>query len=323
MTPPVESHFDSPECSHGTGYGDYIEPTELNTEENTETEFFSTLNGHLNNNIPVLLSNEENFEHDSFDNCENTSSTEENCSLSEEERSRMRNHSKATEELSRHIQCMSQYERFKPHTALFANSSLTLLNSMCFSDQESTALDNVLSNFHMARIQVPPDGNCLFQSVSHAVSTILSDKSVSSDVLQHLEGLGLTDCKDVSGMCSKLRELVVCEWLSNSDMYRAFLTNEQPLDTEAYAFFTDGHFASELGNSMPLAMANVLKLPIVVISKMENIPVIPVTPRETLQCIPLYIAFDHSGPGHYDAVEVLQPTATAHSDSKETSAEES
>ena len=101
VTPPVESYFESPECSDGTGYGDYIEPTEFNTVENTETETFSTLHGHPNSDIPVLLSDEENLEHDSFDNCENASSTEENCNLSEEERSRMRNHSKATKELFR------------------------------------------------------------------------------------------------------------------------------------------------------------------------------------------------------------------------------
>ena len=62
------------------------------------------------------------------------------------------------------------------------------------------------------------------------------------------------------------------EWLSNSETYRVFLTNGQPFDTEAQAFFINGYFASELGNSMPLAMANVLKLPTVVISQMENVP---------------------------------------------------
>ena len=36
---------------------------------------------------------------------------------------------------------------------------------------------------------------------------------------------------------------------------------------------------SDLGNSMPLAMANVLCLPIVIMTPMENLPVLPITPR--------------------------------------------
>ena len=43
---------------------------------------------------------------------------------------------------------------------------------------------------------------------------------------------------------------------------------------------------------------------------MENFPVLPITPRESLQCLPIFIAYDQSGPGHYDAVvqvENIQP----------------
>ena len=53
---------------------------------------------------------------------------------------------------------------------------------------------------------------------------------------------------------------------------------------------------------MALAMANLLNLPIVVITQMEIMSVVPATPRETLQCLPIFVAFDHSGEGHYDAV---------------------
>ena len=146
VTAPVESYFDPPECNDDTGFVGYVEPTDFNTEEHTETEILDTLYGHLNGDILVSPSDEENYEDDSFEQCENASSTED-CTLSEEEQSRMRDHSKVTEELFQHIKCMGQYEKFRPHTALFANSSLTLLNSSQLNDQESTALDDVLSNF--------------------------------------------------------------------------------------------------------------------------------------------------------------------------------
>ena len=46
---------------------------------------------------------------------------------------------------------------------------------------------------------------------------------------------------------------------------------------------------------MALATANLLNLPIVVIMQMESMSVIPVTPREALQCPPIFVEFDHSG----------------------------
>lgn len=57
---------------------------------------------------------------------------------------------------------------------------------------------------------------------------------------------------------------------------------------------------------MALAIANLLNLPIVLITQMESMSVVPVTPRETLQCLPIFVAFDHSGEGHYDAVATVQ-----------------
>ena len=103
-------------------------------------------------------------------------------------------------------------------------------------------------------------------------------------------------------MSHKLRELIVHEWISHPEDYQPFLGVGQLLDHEASLFLNDGHFASELGNCMALAMANLLNLPIVVITQMESMSVVPVTPRETLQCLPIFVAFDHAGVGHYDAV---------------------
>jgi len=51
-------------------------------------------------------------------------------------------------------------------------------------------------------------------------------------------------------------------------------------------------------------MANALKLPIVIITQMANLPVLPITPRETIKCMPIFLAFHQSGPGHYGAVEM-------------------
>lgn len=53
---------------------------------------------------------------------------------------------------------------------------------------------------------------------------------------------------------------------------------------------------------MAFVMANLHNLAIVVISQMESMSVVQITPRETLQCLPIFVAFDHSPEGHYNVV---------------------
>ena len=158
----------------------------------------------------------------------------------------------------------------------------------------------------MARVASTPNGNCFFLSVPYTLEhTIICNKSTSSDVIKHLDALGLINRSDNTDICASLRRLLVEEWLTYPDSYKPFLTGGQTFEDEAKAFLNDGHFAAELGNSMPLAMANVLCLPIVIMTPMENLPVLPITPRECIQCMPIFIAFDQSGAGHYDAVSQM------------------
>ena len=87
----------------------------------------------------------------------------------------------------------------------------------------------------------------------------------------------------------------VHEWICYPDKYKPFLGANQTLHFESQLFLSDGRFASDLGNSMPLAMANLLKIPTVIMTQMKNLPVIPISPRESLQCLPTFVAFEHSG----------------------------
>ena len=67
-------------------------------------------------------------------------------------------------------------------------------------------------------------------------------------------------------------------------------------------FVNRGFFDCELGNATsPLALANVLRVPLDIMSSTENFPVIPVIARETLTNAPMYITYQRIGSGHYDA----------------------
>jgi len=311
VRPPVESHFTSmgmtsEVCNEVFGIVDHFNLSEIDKiekinsdvgQENSTADMAARVNC-LNVDHSSDSSSDENEcpnEEDSFIHPQ--------LSFSESHRARVLSSSKSMEELCTYIQSVGQFEKFRPHMVLFAQSSLAILNSDLPNQRESTVLDNVLANYNMARIGSAPNGNCFFLSVAHALkNSIISNKSTSNDVIKHLDALGLINSSDINGICARLRELIVEEWLANSASYSPFLTGSQTFEDEAKAFLIDGHFATDLGNSMPLAMANVLGLPIVVFTQMENLPVLPISPRECIQCMPIFLAFDQSGVGHYDAV---------------------
>ena len=54
---------------------------------------------------------------------------------------------------------------------------------------------------------------------------------------------------------------------------------------------------------MPLAMANVLQVPVMILTPHYLSPFISVFPRQQVDCVqPFMLAYDNSGPGHYEAL---------------------
>lgn len=130
--------------------------------------------------------------------------------------------------------------------------------------------------------------------------------TLSAEAKAHMENLGLMKGAhtDVKQMAMALRQIIVKEWLANPSSYEPFLTSEQDYEVEANAFLQDGHFASELGNSMPLAASNALRISVVVFTAMLNFPVLPICPRDrTLSDNPIYLAYEMRFAGHYDGIE--------------------
>ena len=69
---------------------------------------------------------------------------------------------------------------------------------------------------------------------------------------------------------------------------------------EVYKFSQDGFFANEVGDLCARATAKVLKIPIAIVTALPSTPTVPFLPHEFLTTAPIYIACDHSGPGHYN-----------------------
>jgi hypothetical protein len=61
----------------------------------------------------------------------------------------------------------------------------------------------------------------------------------------------------------------------------------------------------ELGNTMPLALANLLSSPVLLFTSMETMPVLLITPSEIVDsaAVPrIYLASNQFGAGHYDSI---------------------
>ena len=94
---------------------------------------------------------------------------------------------------------------------------------------------------------------------------------------------------------------MVTEWTTYPERYQAFLST--PLENEAQLFLQSGHFFGELGNTMPLALANILSSPLIIFTSLQTMPVLLITPSVIQHATPIiHLAFNHYGAGHYDAV---------------------
>jgi len=151
----------------------------------------------------------------------------------------------------------------------------------------------------LKRITVNGDGNCLFTSVATALIAQL--QSGHLDVKATLTRIGVQekDCYNPVVVARALRAAVVDEWLGEtSDHYQGFSS----VDIRSHAEEYSGEFAGELGDLMVMIIANIIRLPLLLFTNVENIPILVITPSLSIAetPLPLYLVYNATGPGHYD-----------------------
>ncbi|KAJ7386187.1 hypothetical protein OS493_010580 [Desmophyllum pertusum] len=174
-------------------------------------------------------------------------------------------------------------------------------------DDNITKLDPFISGLGFQILSVPKDRDCLFTSIILQLEQMapLSDSNELSAFMERL-GLGNTLLEKVLFLRGKLVE----EWLRNKSEYQKFLVDTE-LEDVATEYRNSGVFTGQMGNMMLLGLANVLQMSFVVFTSMEHFSVMPVSPRtRPIIATPIYLAFNHAGPGHYDAVVICESTAS-------------
>ena len=86
----------------------------------------------------------------------------------------------------------------------------------------------------------------------------------------------------------------------NQQGYEGFLP-EVDIQQEAVKFLQSGYFYGDLADTILMALSNIPGLPLIVFTSSNCQSVITITSRHLNVPIPLHLAFNHSGAGHYDA----------------------
>ena len=192
--------------------------------------------------------------------------------------------------------------RYMPFMSCVTNVIFHKLEGNMQSRQDlddGNKLDNLLKSWGMKRHCVAGDGNCFFAAMALG---LINDKSKYTEYKpDFFTSLGLHEPFDVTALSRKLRILAVQEWKSHASDYEGFIKNLSILE-EADKFMQDGYFDSALGDTVVLALSNALCLPIFVFSSIDHYPVINVTPRNIVIPVPVFIAYNQYGSGHYDGV---------------------
>ncbi len=149
-------------------------------------------------------------------------------------------------------------------------------------------------------------GNCFFYSLAKGIL------ESTSTWLAILTTKGISD-ENISSLPHKLRLLFVQEVSGvKVDHYRSFTTLLEPeYVLETSKFYEDGHYDSCVGNLMALAMANALQASFVIIRPYDQ--PLYVTPEDNISHGTLFLVYQDSGKGHYDAAlhskqNITEPT---------------
>lgn len=147
-----------------------------------------------------------------------------------------------------------------------------------------------LSKYGLTVSPTIANGNCFFQAVA---------MNIKSRPDRWIE-LGTIDLESLS---FKLREIFVQEVIGdNRPLYEEFIPSINDYTTEVYKFLQNGFFDSAFGDLMPLAIATALKASIIIIISGCQYHPTYVTPLVGPPIDTMFLLYNPTGSGHYDAI---------------------
>ena len=147
---------------------------------------------------------------------------------------------------------------------------------------------------------------CFFRAVAFQLLQLLKSDSCPENISQNLPKHGLSGQTNAEDLSEYLRQLTVDEFQKNLHDYRLFF-EDIDLYLESEKFRRNGEFTGRLGDALPLAMTNVLNIPILILTTVHNMPFLSLAPRTSLgHDTVIYLSYIQDGPGHYDALVISE-----------------
>ena len=169
------------------------------------------------------------------------------------------------------------------------------------------SLSRNLGGFNLTTDPVPKDGDCAFRSIARMLSSVCDPQQ--PEISTYLNSIGL--CKSEDQDTITLRNLFVDEILKCDEEILAFFPEQskEEITTKALQFRRQGVFDTAIGDLVMRVCAQLLRLPVMVVTSLNSLPCVPFIPTNPLSSRPIYVAFHYYGAGHYDSTRSLGNTS--------------
>ena len=132
-------------------------------------------------------------------------------------------------------------------------------------------------------VEVTGDGNCLFAAVAMQLQQMMTLNARNQSLLMsHLaEQMGIDTSTSINDIASILRGKVVQELKGERvDFYQSFMPSDITFFSETDRFIQSGTFSGPLGDLIPLAVANVIQIPLFVLIPSFLTPFVMIAPEK-------------------------------------------
>ena len=150
------------------------------------------------------------------------------------------------------------------------------------SESESKRLTELALTWGFHIVEVKGDGNYLFMAVGMQLRQMMSLNAHNESLLMshRAEQMGIDTSTSINDIGSILRSKVVQELKGERvDFYQSFLPSDVNFFSEADRFIQSGTFSGPLGDLIPLAIANVIQIPLFVLNPSFFTPFVMISPE--------------------------------------------
>ena len=168
-------------------------------------------------------------------------------------------------------------------------------------DRNQSILQRNLATFGLEIEEVVGDGDCAFRSLEKQIHKLSAGDTLFKE---HLESISLL--KNEVEDTYHLRQLFVDEVLNGDEELLSFLPKEDDVETlqdKEEEFRSPGVYDKMLGDLVMKTCAQILQLPIMVITSSEAVSYLPFVPDRLTSKEPAFVAFHYYGAGHYDSTK--------------------